>query len=256
MTIFKLGGETEVSRVGLGTNRLRAGEAATGLLTAARELGVSLIDTADMYSSGSSEIAVGDALGDDERAVLATKGGYFSGAPEKIAAAIDASRAALRRGTIDLYYLHRPDAKLPLEQSLDPILSAKQDGRIRHIGLSNVTLEQLDRARGFAPIAAVQNALNLERPDAQDDVIDYCERHGIAFVAHSPLRGANRAKKIAKRIDATRTGVAIAALLTRSPNVIVIPGSTRAKHIAENVRASSLTLTPEDLGELGFSARS
>jgi aryl-alcohol dehydrogenase-like predicted oxidoreductase len=253
MTYFKLGGETAISRVGLGTNRLRAGEAASGLLAGARQLGVDCFDTADIYLNGSSELALGNLLGADEEAVLATKGGYFSGAPEKIASAIDASRAALRRERIDLYYLHRPHRKHPLEQSLDPILAAKQDGRIRHIGLSNVTLEQLDRACKFAPVAAVENAFNLDDPNGQDDVIDYCERHQIAFVAHSPLRGANRAKKIAKRLGVPRTSVAIAALLARSPNVIVIPGSLRVNHIAENLRAASITLTVQDLAELGFS---
>lgn len=249
-----LGGETPIGRVGLGTNRIGDGDAAAELLRGAVALGVTFVDTASLYTNGASERAIGAALGGDSSVVIATKGGYHDGSPVEIAAAIEQSRRNLRRDTLDLYYLHRPDPQIPIEQSLDPILAARQDGRVRHIGVSNVTLEQLDRARKLAPIAAVQNAYNCEAQD-QDDVIEYCERHRIAFVAHSPLRDSRRAKKIAKRLGVPRTSVVIAALLARSPVVVAIPGSLRLTHIAANLAAAEITLTPEDLAELGFSAR-
>lgn len=248
---FKLGGAIEINRVGLGTNRIQNDAASRTILPAALDLGVNLIDTADIYTGGVSEQVIGETIASDPRAHVATKGGYHGAAPERIAIAIDASRARLGLETIDLYYLHRPDKDFPIEQSIDPIISAKQDGRVRHIGLSNVTLDQLDRVRALTPIAAVQNVYNLENNE-HEDVIDYCERHSIMFVPYFPLRGSERAKKIADRLGADRNQVVLAAMLARSPVVVPIPGTRNPEHLAANLKATALTLTSEDLEALGL----
>ncbi|MBJ7354735.1 MAG: aldo/keto reductase [Thermoleophilaceae bacterium] len=252
---FKLGGEIEICRIGLGTNRIQNDAASRAILPAALELGVNLIDTADIYTGGVSERVIGETVASDPRALIATKGGYHGAAPERIAAAIDASRSRLGLETIDLYYLHRPDPDFPIEQSIDPILSAKQDGRVHHIGLSNVTLDQLDRVRSLAPVAAVQNRYNLDNSD-QDDVIDYCERHAIMFVPYFPLRGSERAKKIAERLGADRNQVVLAAMLARSPVVVPIPGTRNPQHLQSNLGATRLTLTSDDLEALSLASKS
>ncbi len=247
-------GDSTISRIGLGTNRIQSDEASYKILPAALELGVNLIDTADIYSGGVSEQVIGETIAADPRAFIATKGGYHGASPERIAKAIDASRARLRLETIDLYYLHRPDPNFPIEQSIDPILSAKQDGRVRHIGLSNVTLDQLDRVRGLAPITAVQNVYNLENTE-NEDVINYCERHSIMFVPFFPLRGSERAKKVANRLKVDRNLVVLAAMLARSPVIVPIPGTRNPQHLAANLDATRLTLSAEDVEELGLGSK-
>lgn len=251
---FKLGGEIEIHRIGIGTNRIEKDARSNAILPAALDHGVNLIDTADIYTGGASETVIGATVASDQRAHVATKGGYYGGAPEKIAASIDASRARLGLETIDLYYLHKVSSDTPIEQSVDPILSAKQDGRIRHIGLSNVTLDQLDRVRQHVPIAAVQNIYNLENTD-NEDVIDYCERNGVMFVPYFPLRGSQRAQKIADRLGAERNQVVLAAMLARSPVVVPIPGTRSIEHLESNLGAANLTITSDDLHELGFGSR-
>lgn len=253
MSTFLLGGEIEISRIGLGTNRIDQDPESHTILETALDQGVNFIDTADIYTGGVSERVISETISADPRAHIATKGGYHGAEPEKIAAAIDASRERLKLKTIDLYYLHKPHPEIPIEQSVDPIISARQDGRIRHIGLSNVTLDQLDRVRKLAPVAAVQNGYNLENND-QDDVIDYCERHGIAFVPYFPLRGAARIQHVADRLGATRTQVVLAAMLARSPVVVPIPGTRNPDHLRSNLAAAELALSPADLDEVGFSA--
>jgi pyridoxine 4-dehydrogenase len=248
---FKLGGEIELQRIGLGTNRIQDDDASRAILPAALDRGVNLIDTADIYTGGVSEQIIGETIAADPRAHVATKGGYHGAAPERIAAAIDASRNRLGLETIDLYYLHRPDDAFPIEQSIDPILSAKQDGRIRHIGLSNVTLDQLDRVRALTPIAAVQNVYNLENTE-HEDVIDYCERNSIMFVPYFPLRGSERAKKVADRLAIDRNQVVLAAMLSRSPVIVPIPGTRNSRHLDSNFHSLELTLSSDDLKELGL----
>jgi aryl-alcohol dehydrogenase-like predicted oxidoreductase len=248
---FKLGGEIEINRIGIGTNRIEDDARSHTILPVALDRGINLIDTADIYTRGTSESVIGQTIASDPRAHVATKGGYHGGAPEKIAAAIEASRARLGLDTIDLYYLHRPSSDIPIEQSVDPILAARQDRRVRHIGLSNVTLDQVDRVRELAPIAAVQNIYNLENTE-NEDVIDYCERHSIMFVPYFPLRASERAKKLAKRVGADRNQVVLAAMLARSPVIVPIPGTRSVEHLESNLRASELSISADDLKELGL----
>jgi aryl-alcohol dehydrogenase-like predicted oxidoreductase len=256
MRSLKLGDDTEILRIGLGTNRIVDDEHSRTILRAALDLGVNLIDTADIYSSGASEPVIGETIGADPRAVIATKGGYHGAAPEQIAAVIDASRERLRREVIDLFYLHKPDPEIPIEHSVDPIISARQDGRVRHIGLSNVTLDQIDRVRRLAPVAAVQNVYNCENA-ANEDVIDYCERNSIMFVPYFPLRGSKRAARIASRLGTDRNAAVLAAMLARSPVVVPIPGTRNPKHLESNLTALGLaaSITPDDLKTLGFGSR-
>lgn len=251
---FQLG-DFAISRIGLGTNRIEGDAASRKILPAALELGVNLIDTADIYSSGESEQVIGETIASDPRAHVATKGGYHGASPDRIATAIETSRARLGLDVIDLYYLHRPDPNFPIEQSIDPILSAKQDGRVRHIGLSNVTLDQLDRVRSLAPIAAVQNIYNLEHNE-NEDVIDYCERHSIMFVPFFPLRGSERAQAIADRIGVDRRQVVLAAMLARSPVIVPIPGTRNPGHLKSNLGAMALQLSAADIESLGLGSTS
>jgi pyridoxine 4-dehydrogenase len=188
MTTFRLAG-VEVPRVGLGTNRLTPSH--VDFVREAVAAGVRHIDTAHLYSGGDSERALGEALaGGGEDVLVATKGGYRSGEgrPEVLAAQIEQSLRSLRTEAIGLYYLHRVDPETPLEESLGAIKDYVDRGAIRHVGISEVSVEQVEQARQVVPIASVQNHYNLDERGA-DDVVDHCEREGIAFVPYFPLRG-------------------------------------------------------------------
>jgi pyridoxine 4-dehydrogenase len=223
---YELAG-VEVPRVGLGTNRLTDDADGVAFIQAAVEAGVRHIDTAHLYTSGASERAIGAALdGARDALVVATKGGYGrgEGRPEVLDAQIAQSLEALRTDVIDLYYLHRVDPDTPLEESLHAIKAHFDRGVIRAVGISDVSVEQIERARKVLPIAAVQNEYNVDRR-GYDDVIDHCEAHGIAFVAYYPLHGAgSNAEKLS-------------TLLDRSPNVLPIPGTRSVDHLRENLAA-------------------
>lgn len=249
----KLGGELEINRIGLGTNRIEDNGEAGSILPAAVDLGVNFIDTADIYQGGQSERVIGSLIGNSPRAHIATKGGYYDADPDKIRVAIDESRKRLALDTIDLYYLHKPSPTIPIEHSIDPIISAKQDGRIRLVGLSNVDVAQIDRIRRLVDVAAVQNVYNLD-DTSNEDVIDYCERHGIVFVPYFPLRGSQRAQAVADRLGATRHQVVLAALLARSPVIVPIPGTLQPDHLESNLRAGDLKIDQTTLKELGLGA--
>lgn len=224
MATFRLAG-VEVPRIGLGTNRLTPEH-----VTFVREAfaaGLRHIDTAHLYTGGESERAIGEALdGGSEEVLVATKGGYRAGEgrPEVLRGQIEQSLRSLRTEAIGLYYLHRVDPETPLEESLGEIKAHVDRGVIRHVGVSEVTVEQIERAREVVPIAAVQNRYNLAER-GHDDVVDFCEREGIAFVPYFPLRGdgENAAK--------------LAWLLGRSPVVCPIPGTLSIAHLRENLAA-------------------
>ncbi|MFY9488614.1 MAG: aldo/keto reductase [Solirubrobacterales bacterium] len=248
---FTIGGEFGVNRIGLGTNRIEDDGESRAILAAAVERGVNFIDTADIYTGGESEQVIGETIGERQDVVVATKGGYHGAEPDVMAKAIEASRARLRCDVIDLYYLHRPDPRVQFEKSLEPIIAARDAGRIRHIGVSNVTLTQLRSARMLTPIAAVQNEYSLDHPD-DHGVIDYCTEHAIAFVPFFPMRGSKAAGRIAEELGITRHQVVLAAMLRRSPVVAPIPGTRSIKHLEENLAAAKLELRDEHLAELGF----
>jgi pyridoxine 4-dehydrogenase len=247
MTTFSLAG-VEVPRVGLGTNRLTTEHVA--FVREAVAAGLRHIDTAHVYTGGESERAIGEALeGAAEDVLVATKGGYGGtgqGRPEVLEAQIEQSLRSLRTDTIGLYYLHRVDPETPLEESLGAIKAYVERGAIRHVGISAVSVEQIERARQTVPIAAVQNQYNLT--DRQhDDVVDYCDREGIAFVPYYPLHGSGPGvAAAAERLGVTENAIKLAWLLQRSRVVVPIPGTLSIEHLRENLAALDLDLGDAD----------
>ena len=247
-------GDTELTRIGLGTNRLKNTPENVSFIREAIDAGVGLIDTAHVYSSGESEQTIGAALSPvPEGRVVATKGGYQpgTGRPDALRSQIEESLRRLRTQTIDLYYLHRVDPETPLEDSLGAIKEYRDAGKIRHVGISEVGIEQIEQARDVVPIAAVQNEYNLSERK-YDDVVDYCAREDIVFVPFYPLHAdAPAADEIASSHDATPTQIVLAWLLRRSPTMLPIPGTLSLDHLRENLGALDIELTGEEFEALG-----
>ena len=248
-------GDSDVARVGLGTNRLRNTAANVAFLKAAVAAGIELIDTARLYTGGESEAAVGSALaGAAGRCVIATKGGFGGagrGRPEVLHAEIEESLRRLRTDTIQVYYLHRVDPETPIEVSLAAIKEYRDRGSIRHVGISAVSIEQVERARNVVPIAAVQNHYNLSERK-HDGVVDYCARDGIPFVPYFPLGGRPGPvlDEIARRHRVTPAQVTLAWLLRRSPTMLPIPGTLSLDHVNENLAAMEIELSDAEFRAL------
>jgi aryl-alcohol dehydrogenase-like predicted oxidoreductase len=244
MTDFRLAG-TDVPRIGLGTNRLTTAPGHVAFVRDAVAAGVRHIDTAHLYTGGDSERAIGEALdGSAEDVLVASKGAFRAGEgrPEVLQAQIEQSLRSLRTEAIGLYYLHRVDPETPLEESLGAIKAYVDRGAIRHVGVSEVSVEQIERARQVVPIAAVQNRYNLA-DRGHDDVVDFCAREGIAFVPYYPLRGKGPGvAAAAERLGVPENTVKLAWLLRRSPVVLPIPGTLSIEHLRENIAALELEL--------------
>jgi pyridoxine 4-dehydrogenase len=243
--------DTEITRIGLGTNRLRNTPENVEFIRQAAAAGIGMVDTAHTYTDGQSEATIGEAH--PEGVVIATKGGYHpgTGSPDALSAQIEESLRRLRTETIDLYYLHRVDPETPLEESLGAIAEYRDRGQIRHVGLSEVGIEELERGRQVVPIAAVQNRYSLvER--THEKVVDHCAEQGIAFVPFFPLRGTDTpaATEIAGRHGATSEQVALAWLLARSPAMLPIPGTLSLDHLKQNLAALELELSDDELDSL------
>ena len=246
---FRLGGDLTVRRLGYGAMRLTGQPgnfgpfpdwaAGIALLRRAADLGVNFFDSAWAYGPQTADQIVGEALGDRD-VVLATKGGVdkpepgrivVDGSPATLHRQILTARKNLRRDRLDLFQLHRVDPNTPIERSVEALTAAQTQGLVRHIGLSNVTRGQLDRALSVAPIVSIQNRYNMgERDD--DDLVDYAAERGVAYIPYGPL-GANPMHQGAA-LDPTD---ALQWLLARSPNIIVIPGTTSMAHLEANVIA-------------------
>jgi pyridoxine 4-dehydrogenase len=266
-------GDLEVNRLGFGAMRVvgpdvwgppkdRAG--ALNVLRRAYELGCNFFDTADSYGPHVDEELIAEALHPYPKdLVIATKGGLVrpsaprwdeNGKPEHLRRAIEGSLKRLKVDCIQLYQLHAPDPKVPLEESLRPIADAQKAGRIRHVGVSNFDLRELERARKVVEVVSVQNRYNLGfRQD--EDVLDACEKLGIAFLPWYPLAAGSALRtpkviSISKRLGATPAQVLIAWLLARSPVMLPIPGTSKIAHLEENVAAARLALSPQDMEEL------
>jgi aryl-alcohol dehydrogenase-like predicted oxidoreductase len=240
---------------------------ARALLHRAVELGVRLIDAADLYAGGRVETRIAQALRPyPPGVVIATKGGYVAGADgpvpngtrEHLRAACEASMQRLGLETIDLYFLHTPDPEVPLSESLGALDELRAEGKIRHVGLSNVSAEQLAEAQSVLPVAAVQNGYNVRRRRrfGPEPALAPCERAGIPFVAYVPL-GTGRLvqvddamQRVADRRKATPGQVALAWLLAQSDVMLPIPGTTTIEHLEENMAAAALRLEPDDMAEL------
>jgi pyridoxine 4-dehydrogenase len=246
-------GDREVARIGLGTNRLTNRPEHVPFVQEAVAAGLGHIDTAHIYTGGRSEEAIGEALSSASgNVVVATKGGYSpgEGRPDVLRAQIEESLRRLRTGTIELYYLHRVDPETPLEESLRAIKEYVVSGQIRHVGVSQVGVDQIERARSIVPITAVQNQYNLA--DRRfDDVVDYCARENLVFVPFLPLQGDGgpAVAELAERHGATPEQIALAWLLHRSPVMLPIPGTLSLDHLRENLAALDI-----ELGEDEFEA--
>jgi pyridoxine 4-dehydrogenase len=248
-------GDIDVARIGLGTNRLTKTSDNIAFIEAAIAAGVGMIDTAHSYTGGQSEEAIGAALSPiPEDRVVATKGGIGGpgrGRPEVLRAEIEESLRRLGTDSIALYYLHRVDPDTPLEESLGAIKEYRDRGKIRYVGISEVGIDQIERARNVVPIAAVQNYYNLSERK-YEAVVDYCAGEGIVFVPFFPLRGSRgRAlEEIAERRHATPQQITLAWLLRRSPAVLPIPGTLSLEHLKANLAALKIELSDAEFEAL------
>lgn len=265
-------GELTVRRLGFGAMRLtgagvwgppkdRAGSLA--VLKRAVELGVEFIDTADSYGPEISEDLIAEALSPyPKNVVIATKGGWIrpgpglwshDATPDHLRKAVEGSLKRLRLERIDLYQLHIPDPIVSLEASLGMLAKLQSEGKIRSIGLSNVTREHIERARKIVPVVSVQNRYSFADRE-WDYVVDYCEQNGIVFIPWFPLGAGKVAQQTLQRIAAARGAkpmqIALAWLLQRSPLMLPIPGTSSVEHLQENMLGGSLRLTEEEFAEL------
>jgi aryl-alcohol dehydrogenase-like predicted oxidoreductase len=245
-------GDVEVARIGLGTNRLRDTPENTAFVRLAVAAGVGYIDTAHTYTDGASERTIGAASTGPE-VVVGTKGGFApgTGSPERLRAQVEESLRRLRVESIALYYLHRVDPETSLEESLGALAECREGGKIRHVGLSQVDVEQIERARKVVPVTVVQNHYNLAERRF-DEVVDHCAREGIVFVPYFPLRddGGRPVAEIAERHGTTPAQITLAWLLRRSPAMLPIPGSLSIDHVRENLAALELELSDGDFEAL------
>ncbi len=235
------------------------------VLRRAVELGVKFIDTADAYGPEVSERGISSALHPyPGNLVVATKGGYTrqgpgrwrtNGSPRHLREACEGSLRRLKLDRIDLYQLHRPDSRVPFERSIEALARLREEGKIRHVGLSNVTAEHLERAGKIVPIVSVQNRYNLN-DRRSEAVLRACEREGIAFIPWLPLAAGRLARPggtldgIRARHRATLAQAALAWLLAKSPVMLPIPGTSSVEHLEENVAAAALHLTDEEVRAL------
>ena len=271
---FRIGGDLPVARLGFGAMRI-TGEGIWGepadrkqairVLRRAVELGVNFIDTADSYGPHVSEEIIAEALHPyPEGVVIATKGGFErpgpnkwveNGKPEHLKVACEGSLRRLRLDRIDLYQLHRIDPKVPVEESLAPIAELQKQGKIRHVGLSEVKPKEIDQARKVINIVSVQNQYNVS--DRQhEDVVQYCEKNGLAFIPWFPVAAGALAKPggnldtIAKRHGVTVAQLSVAWLLHRSPVMLPIPGTSSVAHLEENMKAAEISLSDTEMKEI------
>ena len=271
---FRIGGDLEVNRLGFGAMRLtgkgiwdepKDTAEAKRVLKRAVDLGVNFIDTADSYGPDVSERLIGEALSPFPKGlVVATKGGLTRqgrdqwlpvGRPEYLAQQVEMSLRLLKTTVIDLWQLHRIDPKVPVEESLGAIAKLQQEGKIRHIGLSEVKPAEIDQARKVVDIVSVQNRYNVGDRE-HEDVLEYCEEHGLAFIPWYPVAAGKLAQPggkldtIAKQHGATVAQLSIAWLLYHSPVTLPIPGTSSVEHLEENMKSDAISLSDAELKEI------
>jgi pyridoxine 4-dehydrogenase len=248
-------GDIDVARIGLGTNRLTKTRDNVAFVKGAVAAGVQMIDTAHLYTGGQSEETIGEALSPlPDGCIVATKGGFGGagrGRSDVLRAELEQSLRHLRTDSIYLYYLHRVDPETPIEQSLATIKEYRDQGRVRHVGISEVGIDQIERARRVVPIVAVQNHYNLSERK-YEGVVDYCAGEGIVFVPFFPLHGYGGAalNEIAGRHGATARQITLAWLLRRSPAMLPIPGTLSLEHMKQNLAALKIELTDAEFEAL------
>jgi pyridoxine 4-dehydrogenase len=272
-TTFQLGGDLTVNRLGFGAMRITGEgvwgwpadrESAKKVLRRALDLGVNLIDTADAYGPEVSELLIAEALHPYPKGlVIATKGGLTrpgpgqwmpNGRPEYLAQCVDKSLKRLKLERIDLYQLHRIDRNVPVEESLGALKKAQDAGKIRHVGLSEVSVKEIEQAKKVLPIVSIQNRYNIEDRDSEE-ALNYCEKEKMAFLPWAPIGGSGghsltkaggALEAEAKRHNATVVQIALAWLLHRSPVMLPIPGTSSVAHLEENMASAKIELTAAD----------
>lgn len=271
---FLIGNELRVTRLGFGAMRITGKgiwgpppdrAAAILVLRRAVQLGINFIDTADSYGPNVSEEIIAEALYPYPAGlVIATKGGFErtgpnqwveNGRPEHLRSACEGSLRRLRLDRIDLYQLHRIDPKVPAEEQLGMLKELQAEGKVNHIGLSEVSVPQIQHAQAIVPIASVQNRYSLADRGAEE-VLEYCERENMGFIPWFPLAAgklsgaASPVGRVAERLGATPSQVALAWLLSRSPNVLPIPGTSSVEHLEENAAAAGLRMDEDQMRQL------
>jgi len=269
---FKIGGDLDVSRLGFGAMRITGAgiwgwppdrAAAKAVLARAVELGINLIDTADAYGPEISEYLLAEALQPYDGLVVATKGGLersgpgswsTNGRPEHLRIACHNSLRRLEVERIDLYQLHAIDDDVPLEESVGALVELQAEGKIRHIGVSNFGVAELERARKLATVVSVQNRYNLA-DRTHDPVVNYCTEHGIGFIPWFPLAAGELVEReefqaLAQKYDASSGQLALAWLLRRSPVMLPIPGTSSVAHLEQNTASRNIALSDEDFDAL------
>jgi pyridoxine 4-dehydrogenase len=274
---FLIGGDIPVHRLGFGAMRITGNgvwgppkdhDEALAVLRRAVELGVNLIDTAESYGPQVSEALIAEALYPYPKGlVIATKGGLertgpnqwpVNGRPARLRTQLEGSLTRLKLERIDLWQLHRIDPAVPEDDQFGAIREFQREGKILHAGLSEVTVEQIERARKFFDVVSVQNRYNLADRE-WENVLDYCDRENIGFIPWFPLQTGKLAgdggplSKIAKRHDATPAQIALAWLLKRSKVMLPIPGTSRVTHLEENIGGAGIELTEEEFSTIGSS---
>ncbi len=266
-----VGGDLTVNRLGFGAMRVTGTgiwgappdrAEAIAVLRRAVELGVTFIDTADSYGPDVSEELIAAALHPyPDDLVIATKGGLVrpgpgrwvpDGRPDHLTQACEGSLRRLRLDQIPLYQFHRPDPKVPLEDSIGTLVALKEQGKIRHIGLSNVTEEQLRQAQRITPIVSIQNRYNLDDRHSES-LVDLCEQEQLVFLPWAPIQDLDRndvVHDIAVRHRTTARQVVLAWLLARSPSILPIPGTGSVSHLEDNIAAAAIELTPAEVAAL------
>jgi pyridoxine 4-dehydrogenase len=270
---FSLGGDLTINRLGFGAMRL-TGEGIWGwppdrenakkVLKRAVDLGVNFIDTADAYGPETSELLIAEALHPYPKdLIIATKGGLTRPGPgswvpncrpEYLSQCVDKSLKRLKLERIDVYQLHTVDRKVPIEESLGALKTAQDAGKIRHVGLSNVTTQEIERAKKVVPIVSIQNRYNITDRDSEE-VLSYCEKEKMGFIPWAPVggsgrgsltKGGNPLEAEAKRRNVSAVQLALAWLVQKSPVMLPIPGTANLAHLEENMAAAKIQLTPDD----------
>ena len=266
-----VGGDLTVNRLGFGAMRITGDgiwgppadrDEAKAVLRRAIELGINFIDTADSYGPHISEELIREALHPyPDDLVIATKGGLertgpgqwpANGRPEHLLEACEGSLRRLELEQIPLYQFHRPDPTVPLEDSIGALVALKEQGKIRHIGLSNVTEEQLRRAQRLSPIVSIQNRYNVD-DRRSESLVDLCEQEQMVFLPWAPIQNFDSngiVQKLAQRNDVTTRQIVLAWLLARSPSILPIPGTGSVSHLDDNVAAAAIKLTPAEVASL------
>jgi aryl-alcohol dehydrogenase-like predicted oxidoreductase len=272
-----IGGDLTVNRLGFGAMRITGdgiwgepadADRAKAALRRAVELGVTLIDTADSYGPDVSERLIAEALHPyPDELVIATKGGLVrpgpgrwepDGRPEHLRQACEGSLTRLRLDRIDLYQFHRPDPKVPVAESVGALAELKEQGKIRHIGVSNFTEEQLREAQRVTPVVSVQNRYNIG-DRSSDQMVDLCEQESLVFIPWAPIVDADAVipvRTAAEHHGVSTRQIALAWLLARSPRILPIPGSGSPDHVTDNILAADIELTAEEINAISYALTS